>query len=170
MDVSHSWSAHEWVNRGSKLLDTNPGLQGFTGTGLAMTPSEAIAWFNLGIGLHQQVALRRQFALSQCLAPPQDRSSTGSTNNLAQDLLLLGCWQGWKHYAQRLSVNRETIRSLNAPWTQPPRSCRSNRPVLLMSEQGFGDTLQFSRYALYLQRKGFDVTLLASQHSTPAAR
>ena len=25
-----------------------------------------------------------------------------------------------------------------------------------MSEQGFGDTLQFSRYALYLQRKGFD--------------
>ena len=32
--------------------------------------------------------------------------------------------------------------------------------VLLMSEQGFGDTLQFSRYALHLQQQGFDVTLL----------
>ena len=30
-----------------------------------------------------------------------------------------------------------------------------------MSEQGFGDTLQFSRYALHLQQQGFDVTLLS---------
>ena len=30
-----------------------------------------------------------------------------------------------------------------------------------MSEQGFGDTLQFSRYALHLQEEGFDVTLLS---------
>ena len=30
-----------------------------------------------------------------------------------------------------------------------------------MSEQGFGDTLQFSRYALHLQQQELDVTLLS---------
>ena len=34
------------------------------------------------------------------------------------------------------------------------------RPVLLMSEQGLSDTLQFARYALALQNQGIDVTVL----------
>ena len=38
-----------------------------------------------------------------------------------------------------------------------------------MSEQGFGDTLQFSRYALWLQQKGFDVTLLSQPALVPLA-
>ena len=36
-----------------------------------------------------------------------------------------------------------------------------------MSEQGFGDTLQFSRYALWLQQRGFDVTLLSQPALVP---
>ena len=36
-----------------------------------------------------------------------------------------------------------------------------------MSEQGFGDTLQFSRYALHLQHQGFDVTLLSQPALVP---
>ena len=36
-----------------------------------------------------------------------------------------------------------------------------DRPVLLMSEQGLGDTLQFARYALALQNQGVDVTVLS---------
>ena len=36
-----------------------------------------------------------------------------------------------------------------------------------MSEQGFGDTLQFSRYALHLQREGFDVTLFSQPALVP---
>ena len=39
-----------------------------------------------------------------------------------------------------------------------------------MSEQGFGDTLQFSRYALWLQQKGFDVTLLSQPALVPLLR
>ena len=41
-----------------------------------------------------------------------------------------------------------------------------------MSEQGFGDTLQFSRYALWLQQKGFEVTLLSqlSRSTTTGSR
>ena len=39
-----------------------------------------------------------------------------------------------------------------------------------MSEQGFGDTLQFSRYALYLQQQGFDVNLLSQPALVPLLR
>ena len=39
-----------------------------------------------------------------------------------------------------------------------------------MSEQGFGDTLQFSRYALHLQEDGFDVTLLSQPALVPLLR
>ena len=40
-----------------------------------------------------------------------------------------------------------------------------DRPVLLMSEQGLGDTLQFVRYALALQNQGIDVTVLSQSPS-----
>ena len=39
-----------------------------------------------------------------------------------------------------------------------------------MSEQGFGDTLQFSRYTLHLQHQGFDVTLLSQPALVPLLR
>ena len=39
-----------------------------------------------------------------------------------------------------------------------------------MSEQGFGDTLQFSRYALFLQQRGFRVTLLSQPALVPLLR
>ena len=49
-----SWSADDWMNQGG-LLATNPPLaQRFIARGLTLQPEEAIGWFNLGIGLHQQ--------------------------------------------------------------------------------------------------------------------
>ena len=55
MDVSSSWTGREWMNRGSELLDPDPWLaKRLLAQGLQIEPNEAIAWFNLGIGLHQQ--------------------------------------------------------------------------------------------------------------------
>ena len=49
MDVSSAWSAHEWMNRGSELLDPDPWLaKRLLARGLQIEPSESIAWFNLG--------------------------------------------------------------------------------------------------------------------------
>ena len=48
--------------------------------------------------------------------------------------------------------------AFGAPHTAIPTL---DRPVLLMSEQGLGDTLQFVRYALALQNQGVDVTVLS---------
>ena len=156
MDVSSSWTAHDWVNRGGELLDTDPRLaQRLLARGLQIKPNESIAWFNLGIGLHQQRRIAAAVrAYQHCLTLPRNKETEqAARNNLAQDLLLLGRWEeGWSHYAQRFGRkpgNHPLFQSAFGPSHRGP--LKRGKPVLLMSEQGFGDTLQFSRYALHLQ-------------------
>ena len=55
-------------------------------------------------------------------------------------------------------ANQETTHFYKAPSAPATEALSRGTPVLLMSEQGFGDTLQFSRYALHLQEQGFDVS------------
>ena len=150
MDVSSSWTAHDWMNRGGELLDLDPRLaKRLLARGLQINPSEAIAWFNLGIGLHQERRIASAIrAYRHCLALPHDRETEkAARNNLAQDLLLLGHWQeGWEHYGQRFARkpgNYPLFESAFGRCQQGP--LKLGRPLLLMSEQGFGDTLQFSR-------------------------
>ena len=73
------------------LLSTNPALaQRLLGRGLKMEPKQAIGWFNLGIGLHQQRKISPAIkAYQHCLTLPHS-ADTGiaARNNLAQDLLL----------------------------------------------------------------------------------
>lgn len=175
MDVSNTWMFHDWINRGSELLGTDPKLaKRLIARGLQMNPYEAIAWFNLGIGLHQQRRISEAVrAYERCLSLANNRETELSArNNLAQDLLLLGRWQeGWNHYSQRFARkpgNHPLFEKAFGPSHQGPLDPR--RDVLLMSEQGFGDTLQFSRYALYLQKKGFNVTLLSQPKLVPLLR
>ena len=175
MDVINSWTAHDWMNRGSELLDADPWLaKRLLTKGLQIEPCEAIAWFNLGIGLHQQRRIEAAVrAYQHCLLLPHSKETEqAARNNLAQDLLLLGRWQeGWDHYAQRFGRkpgNYPLLKRALGPSHQGPLA--PERPVLLMSEQGFGDTLQFSRYALHLQQQGFDVTLLSQPALLPLLR
>ena len=175
MAMKNSWSALDWMNRGGELLDPDPWLaKRLLARGLQIEPGESIAWFNLGIGLHQQrridAAVR---AYRHCLSLPHSKETEqAARNNLAQDLLLLGRWQeGWSHYAQRFirkPGNHPLLKRAFGPSHRGPLD--PNRSVLLMSEQGFGDTLQFSRYALHLQQQGLDVTLLSQPALVPLLR
>ena len=141
---------------------------------MQLDPSEAIAWFNLGIGLHQQRRIAAAVrAYRHCLALPHNKETEqAARNNLAQDLLLLGRWrEGWDHYAQRFGRkpgNYPLFARTFGPSHQGP--LKPEQPVLLMTEQGFGDTLQFSRYALHLQQQGFEVTLLSQPALVPLLR
>ena len=175
MGMSSSWTAHDWINRGSELLDPDPWLaKRLIARGLQIDPHEAIAWFNLGIGLHQQRRIAGAVrAYRHCLSLPHNKKTEQSArNNLAQDLLLLGHWQeGWNHYAQRFGRkpgNHPLLARALGPSHKGPLI--PGKPVLLMSEQGLGDTLQFSRYALHLQEQGFDVTLLSQEALVPLLR
>ena len=83
MDVSSSWTAHDWMNRGGELLDPDPWLaQRLLARGLQLDPTEAIAWFNLGIGLHQQRRIAAAVrAYRHCLALPHSKVTEQAARN-----------------------------------------------------------------------------------------
>lgn len=76
--------------------------------------------------------------------------------NYALVLLLLGEFeQGWLEYEWRRKLKR-------APWDLTRRplwdgSCLAGRTILLHTEQGLGDTIQFIRYAALVKRQGATV-------------
>ena len=157
---------------GGELLDPDPWLaKRLWARDCKLTPTKRSPGSTLGIGLHQQRRIAAAVrAYRHCLALPHNKETEqAARNNLAQDLLLLGHWQeGWDHYAQRFNRkpgNHPLFERAFGPSHQGP--LKPERPVLLMSEQGFGDTLQFSRYALHLQQQGFDVTLLSQPALVP---
>ena len=154
MDMNRSWTAQQWMNHGAELLDPDPQLaQRLLSQGLQLEPKEAIGWFNLGIGLHQQrrigAAVR---AYQQCLSLPHNRETEQSArNNLAQDLLLGANKQAGNTTHFAFSENQAITPFC---WSLGPshgEHC-SRTAAVAMSEQGFGDTIQFSRYALFLQQ------------------
>ena len=163
-----SWGAHEWMNQGGSLLATNPALaQRLISKGLSLEPRQTVGWFNLGIGLHQQGKIRSAIKAYQHCLSLNHSTETGiaARNNLAQDLLLDGQWkQGWSLYNQRFirkPGNHPLFsEAFGKAYTEVPKPGQS---VLLMSEQGLGDTLQFVRYALALQAEGVDVTVLSQK-------
>ena len=81
--------------------------------------------------------------------------------NLAQDLLLSGHFkEGWELYEKRFrpKQNEFFINLLGSPWQGHKKEGWPTH-LLLTAEQGFGDTLQFCRYALLLQEQGIRITL-----------
>ena len=171
MDVGNYWTAHAWLNRGGELLDPDPWLaKRLMAKGIQIEPREAIAWFNLGISLHQQRRIAGAVrAYRHCLALPHNKETEqAARNNLAQDLLLLRLWpEGWDHYAHRFARKPGNHPMFERAFGSSHRGpLPLGRPVLLMSEQGLGDTLQFSCHALHLQQQGF-ITLLSQPALVP---
>ena len=160
------WNAQHWINEGGRLLATNPDLaQRLIGKGIKLDPNQAIGLFNLGISLHQQRKICAAIKAYKCCLNLPHSSDTGiaARNNLSQDLLLQGKWEeGWELYNKRFRRRPGNypifLEAFGDAHIAVPKK---DRPVLLMSEQGLGDTLQFVRYALSLQNQGVDVTVLS---------
>ncbi len=84
--------------------------------------------------------------------------------DLAFTLLLAGRWrEGWSWYARRWNdtarLQRPAYWRPDAEWAGPAAQPLAGRRVLVYSEQGLGDTLQFARYLPLLQQQGAQVHL-----------
>jgi len=172
MEPTSPWQPADWVNRGGALLAQDPRLaQRLISQGLRGIPEEPVAWFNLGIALHQQRRIDAAIRAYQMALQHPGAPQAAVRNNLSQDLLLNGCFQeGWDFYDYRLQTPKHDNRYFEQldgpPWQglDDPRPCRR---LVLVAEQGFGDTLQFSRLALLLQQRGIATVLFCQPALVP---
>ncbi|WP_449380217.1 tetratricopeptide repeat protein [Bradyrhizobium sp. UFLA05-112] len=128
---------------------------------LVLDPENAKALSNLGVALQQQG--RGEIALDVVQRAAALAPSSGKIRfNLAINLLRHGKLdQGWDEYEWRW---RGGVRNLSAPNLPQPLwqgEDLANRTLLVRSEQGLGDVLQFVRYLPLLARAGARVILLA---------
>ena len=124
---------------------------------VALQPDHLSGWINLGGALH---ALNRfaEAIEAQRRALELDPRSAEAHWNLALALLATGEYrQGWREYQWRLGGSAFPTSFAGRPmWDGSPLA---GRTLLLRSEQGFGDALQFYRYAQLLAREGVSLVL-----------
>jgi hypothetical protein len=131
-------------NLGSALMDQGKveDAQACYRQALGLKPDLADAHSNLGAALDYQGRLveavasyRRALALDPALAEAR--------HNLAMALLRLGEYEeGWTEYESRFALRPLPV--LRMPRWEKTRAAET---ILLHCEQGYGDTLQFVRYA-----------------------
>jgi tetratricopeptide (TPR) repeat protein len=118
---------------------------------------------NLGTALKEQgdlTAATASFNTALRLKPNYSEAH----KNLAIAELLAGHYKrGWKRFEYRFKCMKEIdILNANPPckkWSEEKMTQDSQ--LLVVSEQGLGDTLQFMRYAIYLRRQGISVLFCA---------
>jgi len=125
---------------------------------LAIDPKRASIWYNLGISLSDRgrtVEAVEAYRTALSINPTDESAKY----NLSRALLLLGEWrEGFQLYEARGRKAAPLYTNLDFDrWRgEPP-----GRYVLLLStEQGIGDAIQFARYASALKRMGYEVLLL----------
>ena len=119
--------------------------------------ADANAFFNLGMVLHEQEKLDEAIA---CYRNAIDHAPERAPVhvNLAMALLSQGDFaRGLPEYEWRWRMNATPARGL--PATRWRGEEIAGRTILLHAEQGYGDTLQFVRYAPLAARRGAQVIL-----------
>jgi tetratricopeptide (TPR) repeat protein len=126
---------------------------------LALDPGHADAQCNLGIALHAQGKLD---AASACFgrALALDPDHANAHVNLGMTRLLQGDFAGFRDYEWRWrAADAPRARNFAAPQWQG--EALAGASILLHAEQGFGDTIQFVRYARLVAARGGRIVLEA---------
>ncbi len=153
-----SWTA--WDNLGNALLSRGNArmAESCHRQALALKPDNAATLSNLANALHRLGRMEESvhfYRLAIVAAPNSAKFHT----NLALTLLLMEQYEeGWKEYEWRWKEHPAFPPYLKEkPWTGQ----RLRRGTLLLqAEQGFGDTIQFIRYATQLKQFAKRIVLI----------
>ena len=157
MEVSDRDRADLWLNRGTILQELGDRTQARQATeqALQLHPEIANGHTNLGLLAHlDRNLVQAEQAYRRSLA--QNPDDNLASINLAGVLLAQGgdkAQEGWRSYQQRLKGPAQLFTPPNGPqpiWQGEPLP----GPLLLVHEQGLGDSFHFIRLANDLQQQG----------------
>ena len=158
----HPDHANATLNLGSarQILNQVEDAEALFRHALSLGIDPARAKSNLALALMEQVRPHEaELCCREALAIRPDYAEARANRALA--LLTMGQWEeGWREYESRWQAE-----SMNAPMPVLPQprwtgQALRGETVLLYAEQGFGDTLQFCRYAPMVAAAGGRVVLV----------
>jgi Flp pilus assembly protein TadD len=131
-----------------------------------LNPQSAHAYMNLGLVL--RIEGRNEEALAcyrkAVLLNPNDASAHWNLSNV---LLLIGNYrEGWEEFEWFRKTEDCNKRQRNFPQPLWNGSDIEGRTMLLHAEEGFGDTLQFIRYAPFVVQRGAKVIVESQKELT----
>ena len=126
---------------------------------LALQPDHLPGWINLGGTLHALNGFEEAIG-AQRRALQLDAGSVDAHWNLALALLATGDYrEGWREYQWRLRDAAAGFAPTCAGREMWDGAPLAGRTLLLRAEQGFGDAIQFFRFAQLLARRGEKIVL-----------
>ncbi|MBI3515529.1 MAG: glycosyltransferase family protein [Proteobacteria bacterium] len=134
---------------------------------VALAPDDAHAYYNLGLAHYDRLEID-QASACQRAALAREPGFAGAHFELAETLLLRGdLAAGWDEYEWRwqLPSAPPELRALRQPlWSGEPLA---DRRLLLIADQGFGDTIQFARYIPLAAARCANLIVACSPQMTP---
>jgi len=135
-------------------------------TAISLVPTYAEAHQNLGVVLAQQLKLDAALASYDRAIQLQPDNAEAHTNR-ALVFLQRGQWErGWSEYEWR---HRRPEYRRDFPTPQWDGSPLQDRTLLIWSEQGFGDTIQFSRFLPQLLHVAQPPSAVSADPTQPGA-
>ncbi len=160
-----------YYNLGNALKDKGDLLAAITAynTAIQLNPDQSDVYNNLGNALKDQGKLDEAIvSYNKSLEIKPDNPDAHLSHSLT--MLLMGNYKsGWEGYKWRTkaSVNPSIPSALPQCKLWNGEQLERETKLLLVTEQGLGDILQFMRYAIALRRQGLRVSICADSRLHP---